>query len=255
MRGSPQDRLQQGFTMIEVMIAMFISIISIGAIGELFVNGNKNSLADQNQLSVQAALQQQIENVRELVTRYGFSGLAMTASPASGTSATVAGVYTDPNYFVQTSGSSCPCYLIESNYDNTAEGLVSTTPSSGEPLLINGSGGITGGQVVPVQCLDVSTGSTYSTPCATSVPSGDRWATVYTYITQSSIAGCNTSGLGSGCASDVRRVIIAVVMNNPTGRQDVGPTTPTYSLTTFSNPVASNQPNTPNGLEILGAIP
>jgi prepilin-type N-terminal cleavage/methylation domain-containing protein len=255
-RPSGRRPRHDGFTLIEVTIAMFISLVGIGAVAALFVNGNQSSLAAQNQLSLQSALQQQIENVRGVVAHFGFAGLALTSAPAAGSNTNVAGAYTDPNHFVQSTGTGCPCYLIENNFDNGTEGLVSTSPSSGEPLLINGSGGVTAGRIAPVQCADLSSGTNYAVPCATNVPSGDDWATVYTYVTQTTIAGCNSSGLGSGCGNDVRRVILAVVPDsNKTGRLNVGPTAPRYSMTTFANPVASNQPNAPNGLEILGQIP
>ena len=242
-----------GFTMIELVVSIFIAIIVIGALSALFVTSNDSSFASQRELSELSVLQQQIERVRQTVAEYGFSALALTSAPAGPTDSPLPTDPTNPDDFV--SGSACSeAFTVESNYNNTAEsypvsaGVIADNPES---LLVNGctvsSNAISGGQLAPVQYADLTTGATSS-----SAPSSDPYATVYTFVTQTSMAGCNTS-LGGSCTGDVRRVVLAVILNHAAA--DVGPSYPTYSTTIFANPVASDETANASGLRILGLIP
>jgi hypothetical protein len=238
---------------------MILVIVVFSALALLFADANDSSLASQGQVSRISVLQQQIEKIRDTVSQYGFSALALSSNPAAPSDSPLPKNPADPNDFITGSGTSGEAFLVENNYNDTTAGVVTDTPSTGEPLLAPVTG-VGGGQIAPVQCVDLSTGTPYPDPanaaCSTIVPvAADPYATINTYVTQASIAGCNTL-LGS-CASDVRRVIVAAVLHYPyaNARLTLGPTLPTYSTTVMSNPVASNQVAAASGLRILGLIP
>lgn len=246
-----------GFTMIELVVAIFIVVVVVGALVEGFVNNNDSAYSSQRTLSRFSVLQQQIERVHELVKQYGFSAVALTSAPTAGCS-TAATDPKSPTAFV--CGSGCAETLkVQSNYNNTGESFPSssqTVADSPESLLVNGctvsSNAISGGQLAPVSYVDLSTDATTST-----VPSSDPYATIYTYVMQTSTAGCasgtaNSGSFGTSCTGDVRRVVVAVVMSQTSS--DVGANYPTYATTILANPVPSNQNNNSSGLKLLGLI-
>jgi type II secretory pathway pseudopilin PulG len=238
--------------MIELVLTMFVVIIVIGALALMFVKSNDSAFSSQREVSQLTVLQQQMERIRQTAKQYGFSGLALSSAPGAATDSPLPANPANPDDFV--GGSACgQTFQVESNYNNTSESFPSaaTIADNPEPLLVNGctvSGtGISGGQLPPVQYVDLATGATSSAP-----PSAGPYDTVYTFVTQTTTAGCNTS-LGGSCANDVRRIILAVLPTR--AASDVGPAYPTYSTTMFGNPVASNQTTAASGLQILGLIP
>jgi type II secretory pathway pseudopilin PulG len=245
-----------GFTLIEVMAAMLIAMVVIGALVFLFMNSNNGSLANQREMSQLSVLQQQIESVRQLVKQSGFGALALNGNPAQPADSTLPLSPTDPNDFITGWNTASEAFLVESNYNSTSACgsppcVIAGTPSTGEPLIAPVTG-VSGGLLAPVQYVDIASGTSY--PSAAGVPSGDAYAIVNTYVTQASTTGCNAS-LGGSCAGDTRRVILAVRLSNPGARTNIGVNTPTYSTTIFANPIPSNQPNSAGGLRILGLIP
>lgn len=272
-------RDEGGFSMIELVVAMFLIAIVMGALALLFVNSNDSSYANQRELTEMSVLQQQVEQVRETVAQYGFGALALTGAPSSATDSTLPGDPTNPDDFV--SGSGCgESFTVQSNYNATTESFPTgqSVADNPEPLLINGctvSGtAISGGELAPVQYVDMSTGSVYSS--LSSIPVTDLSATLYTFVTQTTTVGCN----GSGCTGDGRRVILALVPNAaaadigayyPANSSSASTTSTTaqcgtvapsaravlacstaYSTTLFSNPVASNYSNSASLLKIFG---
>jgi type II secretory pathway pseudopilin PulG len=236
-----------GFTIVEVMVAAMIAVIVIGASAMLFSKGSASSVASQRQSELIAVADQQIEQIRQQLKTNpnGFSALAMSTAPAAGTNSTEAGnsgTHTDPNDFVVSSsgcGSSNAGYLIESNYDNTSEGVDASVPSwtgcpaGAEPLAVQ-----TGGIVTPKQ---------------TGVTVGSDTATVYRYVSDTYV-GCSSSlGSCTSAAGDVRRVTVAVLLDNH-GRSDIGPNSPVYLTTMFANPVPTNQVNSSIGLTLGASI-
>lgn len=243
-------REEHGMSMVELVVAIFIVTLVIGALADLFVQSNDSSYSSQRLLSRVSILQSQIERVRRVADQYGFSGVALTSAPGAATDTPLPRDPTNPDDFV--SGSGCSrTFTVLSNYNLTTEAFPTsqTVADSPEPLLVNGctvsGNAISGGQLAPVQYADLSTGAVSST-----APAGDPYATVYTFVTQTTMAGCNSS-LGS-CTGDVRRVIVAVVLNRQAA--DLGTNYPAYATTVFSNPTASDQANQASGLRILGLI-
>jgi type II secretory pathway pseudopilin PulG len=244
-------RRSEGFTLVEVIVALWIALLALGALVFAFANNDDSSLASQREITQLSVLQQQIEKVREVVPQYGFNALALSAEPAAPTASPLPNDPTDPNDFFTGHGTANEAFLVENNYNNTSEGVLSDTPSTGEPLL-DPNTGATGGQIAPVQCIDLSSGSAGS--CGSLAGGSDPYATVYTYVTQTNSVGCG--GAAGSCNGDARRVIVAALLNNPSAptRHDVGPNTPTYSTTVITNPVASDQSNQASGLRVLGLI-
>jgi type II secretory pathway pseudopilin PulG len=144
---------EQGFTMVEVLLAAVMSVIVIGAGATLFSTGNDSSLASQRQTELISVADQQIENIRQAVKTSGFTALAMKSAPAAATNSTLtygSTTHTDPNDFVSNStgcGTSNAGYLIEANYDSSSEGIAPGVASwtgcatGAEPLVVQ-SGGI-----------------------------------------------------------------------------------------------------------------
>lgn len=246
---------EEGFTMIELVVAIFIVVVVIGALAVGFVNANDSSLSSQRTLTRFSVVQQQIERIHQLQKQYGFTAIGLTSSPTAGCATSTADP-TSPNAFVCGSGCS-ETFQVESNYNLTTESFPSAAPlgdTNPESLAVNGctvsSVAISGGQLPPVQYVDMQTGTTYSS--SASVPAADPYATIYTYVTLAGTAGCNSS-LGTGvCTGDVRRVVLAAVLS--AAGADLGSNYPTYATTILVNPVASNSSNTASGLELLGLI-
>jgi hypothetical protein len=236
----------------EVIMALFVALAVIGALALVFASNDNSSLASQLQISRLSVLQQQIEKARSVVNEYGFGALALNADPSAPTDSTLPNDPTDPNDFITGHGTSGEAFLVESNYNNTAEGVLTDTPNTGEPLL-DPATGTTGGEVSPVQCVDLTTPSS-SSSCSALASGSDPYATVYTYITQAATVGCAAP---PSCNGDARRVIVAVLLHNPSSpsRRDIGPNTPTYSTVVLTNPLPSDYPSSASGLRVLGYIP
>lgn len=259
---------EQGFTIIETLVAALMLALVVAAASGLFITGNDNSLASQRNSELISVADQQIEAVREKVKTDGFDALAMSATPTAGAGTTLAyssTTYTDPNSFIS-SGTGCGAsglgYAIESNYDDTSQGPA--------PRVVPWSG-CTDTSSVVAEPLEVLSGG-FVTWQQTNVPVGSDTATVDTYVTDTYV-GCTTSvganastcpttssNVVSGCSwpasaavsttcADARRVIVAVVPNTH-GRNVIGRSSPVYISTVITDPTPSNAPNTAIGLSL-----
>jgi type II secretory pathway pseudopilin PulG len=253
-------RGHDGFVLAEVLVAIVIAITVIAATAKLLVVGSDSSLAAQRQGSLVAAAQSEIESIREDVVQDGFSALALNATPPSksGTGLNSEGSVIDPGYWLWPPGAgvSPTGYQIESNYASTTSSQLSGEPSTGEALIVATATGV----VPPVSYFDLTSGHTY--PCTVAVasctatisgvPSADSYATVHTYVTQPANIPCNAAVSSTTCAvNDIRRVIIAIRLTQVASRSDLGPNTPYYLTTVFSDPVPTNQQsNAAIGLEL-----
>lgn len=266
----------RGFTVVEVLVAALMMALIVGAAAALFVNGSDASVATQRQAQLISVADQQLENIRQAVKTQGFNKLAMSGQPAAlpGTipnSSYSSTLKADPNAFVKSltsCGASNEELLIESNYNNTAEGVplnpqnltlgllpwlncTNTSSQFGEPLEILSNGFVTPQQTVTV---------------------GSDTAVVDTYVTDTYV-GCNSSGFGNcpstsggsvSCGSwptttasttcgDARRVIVAIVLGDH-GRNNFGPSAPVYESAVFTNPTPSNEPSSSIGFTVGGKI-
>jgi type II secretory pathway pseudopilin PulG len=269
-----RGRSEHGFTIVEVLIAALILVLVVTTASALFVRGSDASLSAQRQSQAISVADQEIEMIRDEVKTQGFDSLAMSSLPPTGSSSTLASdgltglgnTHTDPNYFVSAGqngcGSSNAGYAIEADWDDTSQG-----PASG---VTPWSSCTDTGSVID-EPLQVLSGG-FVTPQQTNVTVGSYTATIDTYVTDTYV-GCNTqlggcpttsSGSVSGCTwpsstsvsttcADARRVIVAVVVNSgfaSNGRAEIGPNSPVYVSTVFTNPNPSNSPDNPAGVTL-----
>jgi hypothetical protein len=221
MTARPDVRSQDGFTLIEVVIAAALSIVIVLAIGSTLGKGALNSLGHQRQAAMLTIAQREIENVNQVVAQYGFDALAMSASPGTPTPGALAQNPSDPDDLLNGSA-----YRIMENFHDTTVGVAANTPSAGEPLIVGGTG------TYPV--------AGRLAPTTTGVTSGSVTATVYRYVTRRTEA-CTTA---SACDGDSRRVVIAVLpTNNPTS--ELQTSKPFWMTTVVNNPVPQDEPGSP----------
>jgi type II secretory pathway pseudopilin PulG len=239
-------RDESGFTMVEVMVAMFVALLVIGALAVGFTNASNSTISAQTDTALLSVADQKIENLRQLAETSGFDALALTANPSGPEPATLAQNPQSPDYLISgwTSGypgswtpsaATTEAYRIETNYNDTTKGTIDGGSTYAEPLLVNGTWNANAGAVAPTFSVTLPKGE---------VVSG------HVYITEQS-APCNTTTtlLGGSCGADARRIIVAVQDATPTGRTDV-PTSPQYTSTIITRSVPSNQQNLANGLEV-----
>lgn len=222
-------RNEHGFTMIEVLVAMVLAVVAIGALAELFSTGQTASLATQRQSELVTVAQQQIEQLRESVKVNGFSALAMTAAPTASVD------LTSPDYYVTDSAKS---YFIAANWD-----AVNGTAGGAAANISSYTGGISSGS----EPLCTSSSGVVS-PTPTTVAEGSNSVQVWTIVTQTNVGSTVTTA--TPCSDDARRVIVAVKYVNSGSRQDQGTNTPLYISTIFTNPVPTSQASGALGLSL-----
>jgi type II secretory pathway pseudopilin PulG len=253
---------EPGDTLIEVVVATLVLILIVGAVAGMMVTNNKASLGNQRQTQLISVLQQRIEYIHQVLAQnyptLGFAAIALSSNPAQGVDATPPTDPTDPNdfiapyvsNFVTATSSTAEKFLVESNYNHTTEGTIDGGTTYAEVLQVDP----TNGRIAPVTYVDISTGTTYAS--LGSVPSGDPYATVYTYVTQAvtgvnaSLSACSTGVTGS-TTGDARRVIVAAKLYTPTGRLDnIGSKFPQYATTVIGDPVPADTCQGASGLRI-----
>lgn len=238
---------QGGYLLIELVVSAMVLLLALSALAAAMTNSDNSSISNERQIDLLSVVQNRIEDVHQVAKQYGFTAVALSSNPAQGSDATLPTAPTDPddfispyvsNFVTSTSGTS-ENYLIEKNWDNTTEGTISGSSYS-EELEVDP----TNGKVSPVVYVDTSTDTTYSS--SSSVPSGDPYAAVYTYITiaphgvNANLETCPVGTVSASTAGDTRRVIVAARLYQPrTG--DIGSVTPQYASTVMSAPVAANQ--------------
>jgi type II secretory pathway pseudopilin PulG len=244
-----------GFTLIEVLIAMFMAVAVIGALAVGFVGASNGVTSAQTATELIAVADQHIEQIRQLVDADGFDALALMTNPVSGEPATLPTNPSDPDDYVTGWSSTYPSaswtlssstvegYLIESNFNNSTLGTIDGHSSFTEPLLVNGVWNYLSGTTT-------SEGKVVQT-FTTTLPSGEA-VSGHVYITAATVPCATASGgtlLGTSCTGDARRVIVAVQDKSPAGRTDV-PTAPEYTSTIITRSEPANQQNLSNGLEV-----
>jgi type II secretory pathway pseudopilin PulG len=255
----PKLSAQDGFSLIEALIGMAITISIATAMAVGLINNNQSALGTQRQAQLVAVLQDRTEWVRQLLresySSKGFDAVALSQNPEKGSDSTLPGDPADPNDYISNwtsgyataeAGAKPEGLRIEKNYNNSNEGVIANVASEGETLEVDP----VNGKVPPVSYVDLATGKSYS--AAGEVPSGDSYAIVNTYVTlakevvTSSEASCpTTAGTGSN-AGDARRVIVAARLVPPGGV--VNGAKPQYATTLLTNPTPSNQCQAASGL-------
>jgi type II secretory pathway pseudopilin PulG len=257
---------QEGISLIEVIVGAFVSIVVAAAVATGLVQNNDSALATQRQTELLSVLQARVEWVHQMLTEnyssVGFSAVALSSNPEKGKGYPPATSPTNPNDFIThwESGyttvigkNDSEGFLIEKNYSNTGQGLVSGQTSDGEQLMVEPANG----KIPAENFVDITTGTAY--PTKEKLPAGDPYAIVNTYVTlvpedASQVAGgCNTpSGTGS-TAGDARRIIV-VARYEPPSPQYNADSKPQYATTLLTNPTPSNQCQTATGLTGIGGL-
>lgn len=237
---------ETGNSVLEVIIAMFLALAVIAALAGAYVRNSDTSLAGQRQSDLLSIAERQIESVRQIVTQNGtFNAVALNAYPSAGMDPALPVNPSDPNDFVLNPGTPSASLLIESNYNHTTDGQISNVPAGGEPLLVNGANGVSGGQLPPLQYFDLVTSRLTASP-----PPADAFASVYTYVTQASGVTAGVASSCPACAGDLRRVVVAVKLQSSPGHAAFGANAPLYTSTLVSNPIPSNQASGAVGLRL-----
>jgi type II secretory pathway pseudopilin PulG len=260
---------EDGFSLIEVLVAALMLILIVTAAAALFAHGEDSSISGQRESELISVADQQMETIRREVKTMGFNNLVMESSPTAlplsfPNSSYTSSLKADPDAFAKTKNGCGPAsleYEIESNYGNNTE----PPPASLDSWSTCDSG---------FEPLEIDTGdpsAVVSQPQQTSVAVGSDTAVVDTFVTDTYV-GC--VGNGSTCpaatngtvqasvctypggsnpsstvCTDARRVIVAVALNDH-GKYELGPVAPVYLSAIFTDPVPSNEPTSSLGLTL-----
>jgi type II secretory pathway component PulJ len=255
----PHLSAQEGFSLVEALVGAMISVLVAGAVAMGLVESNDSALATQRQTQLVSVLQARIEWVHQLLTQdyssLGFASIALSSNPEKGKDKTLPQDPSDPNDFILHHNESNKTepgkkawegFLIEKNYNNTEQGVISgSSASEGEQLDIDA----TNGKIPAENFVDLATEKTYSTKTEAAA-SGHPYAVVNTYVTLAAAdvaevsGGCNTTAGTGSTAEDARRVIVAA-RYHPAGEGVLADSTPQYDTTLLTNPMPSNQCQTP----------
>ncbi len=264
---------ERGFTLIEVVVAMFILVFVVAAGSVLFTQGELSSSGTVTESQLIGVADQQLETIREEVKTQGFDALAMTSAPTPSTATPLLSdasvkIQSSPNYFLSTStgcGSSAEGFAIEENYDNSLSGPASgvdgwsnctdTSSFVAEPLEVLASGFVTPSQTVSIPNGPTVTVDTYVTDTYVGCANNSTYTSSCPTVNTSSgvVSGCTwpTTTTASTTCSDARRVIVAVVPPAPAnGKFQIGGATPVYESTIFTSPTPSNAPGGTTGLTL-----
>ncbi len=224
------SRRAEGFTLIEVIVAMLISLLAAGAVLAMITTGQHSSLAGQRQTDLLSVAQQQIEQIRQTFHQYGFDAVSVNGASSSYLPAPDASIPANPRNpddFIQGYGTAGASFQVKANYHDATSATLAT-----EPLLFDTSKG----QIVPYSA-GVSAG-------------GADTATVWRFISQRTESCNSTLPVSGSCLNDSRRIVVAVRIDNPSGNASTAPSTPIYLSAVIDRPQPSNTPTAGNGLRI-----
>jgi type II secretory pathway pseudopilin PulG len=263
-------RSEEGFTLVEVLVAMLVLVLALVAMVGIVIGGQSQSAATVQEAQLINIADQQIEHIRAAVATSGFSELAMSSAPTAPSSPEAASnivhsTFKNPNTFVEGS-----CYEIASNYDSVNTSAAGqpygTAPTGfmqwsycssddGEPLEVLSSGTTLINVTSTPSACNTNTTTTITVPCTVSLYNGAS-ATVYAYVTDTFV-GCGASSYsstGNGCSlpstagvcatptstavasltcSEARRVTVAVY---PGGGGRLARVTPVFLSTIITDP-------------------
>jgi prepilin-type N-terminal cleavage/methylation domain-containing protein len=242
-------RAADGFTLIELMIAMFVLIVGIVGTFRVFESSNRAASVSEVQQDEIHRAQREIERLEALP----YSQLFLTKAPATSLSKT------NPGFYV--SGGSCPGSPPTFRWSQPA--------GQADPLIIDGctyklgeSGKekeetLNAGEYkenVNKECTGFKGVAACGEGVAPSTPWKDERAngvsgTIYDYITWVTDPHCNTEHEGCPAANDYKR--ITVELTNNTTNSAIVPTTPVLVTAIVVNPKAlpAKKPKSENPLE------
>jgi hypothetical protein len=250
--------------LVEALMGALLSVLIAGAVAMGLVEGNDSSLATQRQTQLVSVLEARIEWIHQLLaqeyTTTGFAAIAMSSDPEKPKDASLPRDPADPNDFIlhwnqsfktkEKGEGSRDTFLIEKNYNNTEQGIISGSSANGEELDVDPASG----KIPTENFVDLATEKTYSTKEAAAA-SGHPYAVVNTYVTLDTqdvsqvTGGCNTNAATGSTAEDARRVIVAA-RYHPAGEGVLADSTPQYVTTLLTNPTPSNQCQNAEGFTI-----
>lgn len=198
---------EQGYTLIEVMVAVLVLAVALMGTMQAFISSDHGNLETQETQAVSTAAEQALEQLRAM----SYSSLALSSLPTgTGTGNPTgdnSGDPEDPDYWV--SGTNLK---IPNDFAQISSGLLSTVASTGEALI--GGGTIS--------------------PGPTTVSSDGFTVTIYRYV--SWVVDTCLYGSLNLCpgTQDAKRITVAAVLTG-TG---TSPPKPFWLSTTIANPNA-----------------
>jgi prepilin-type N-terminal cleavage/methylation domain-containing protein len=228
-------RRQDGFTIVEVMVAALLVAIGVVAILGSLDAISKTGVAAQRHQQAVAYGQREIERLRTLDYR---TELGLTSLPAASGDGIVAGDPTpnapkNPNYYVSGTG-----LKIMAQYSDKTSGLQPGVSPNPEPLVGAGESGLTSPQVDPgPQNFSINGTS----------------GKIYRYVTWRSehCPAATTSGITNPCpgTKDSKRITIAIMLDAV--GNGAGPSKPIWLSSVISDPDATptgvSPPSPPTG--------
>jgi Tfp pilus assembly protein PilE len=197
-------RHEEGFTVVEVIIAAVILLVGVLTALTAMTAARKLSLVSERRTSMAHRAQLELERVKSLP--YGQIALTSAASSGAGAWSTTASAYT----YVSVPGGSCPASPAGTaptyQPDHRAGGSTAT-----EPLVINGCTYTISGSATPT--------TTGALAPVTAWSDGNLSGYVYDFVTWTSDPTCSQSSTpGSVCATsnDYKRVTIVVTLTGVT---------------------------------------
>jgi type II secretory pathway pseudopilin PulG len=216
-------RRQDGFTIVEVLVAALLVAIGVVALLGSLDAVSKTNVAAQRHQQALAYGQREIERLRTLDYR---TELGLTSFPAASGDGIVAGDATpktpkNPNYYVSGTG-----LQIMTRYTDKTSGLQAGVTPNPEPLVGPGEASLTSAQVNP--------GPESFTVNGTS-------GKIYRYVTWRSehCPAATTSGITNPCdgTKDSKRITIAIVLDAV--GNGAGPGKPIWLSSVVSDPNAT----------------
>jgi prepilin-type N-terminal cleavage/methylation domain-containing protein len=211
---------QQGFTLIEVLVAALVVVIGMTALAGILIGAQNQASADVQESQLINIADRQIEQIRAAVATEGFDSLGVSLPGGEAVSSfmplstsTIRSTFLDPERFVEGG-----CFEIASNYDSvntsSAPPYGSAPPgftpwsncnTQAEPLQTFTSGGIVQWTTSPIPACATGAASNATFPCWLSLGSTCSAAgtyavgavpacavTVYAFVTDTYV-GCGTT--------------------------------------------------------------